>query len=175
MGLTVANLRGGKLGLTLFLVSDAFTFAALLAAYWYLRTENASWPRPFGLDTVGFGLLMTLCLLAGSFAMLRATRTGGRRWTLLAIAGGVAFLVLHASEWRKLWPVDGMTPFQATFFALTGFHMAHVVAGVVYLGILAARRPGREQVQMGGLYWHFVDAVWLVLFASLYLTSVRLA
>ena len=112
-----ADLRGKKLGMALFLVSDAFTFTALLLAYWYLRIANAHWPQPFGGASLLFAILMTLCLLTGSFAMVKASR-GAHRWIRLAIGCGVAFTGLHLFEWLRL-PGAGMTPFRATFFALT--------------------------------------------------------
>jgi cytochrome c oxidase subunit 3 len=119
---------------------------------------------------------------------VRAARRGdvGRtlRWLAATMAGGVAFLVLHLGEWRTLVH-EGMTPrhnpwgdamFGGTFFALTGMHMLHVLCGVIYLGIIAARlRAGRsdaESVEVSGLYWHFVDLVWMFLFPLVYLLSV---
>jgi len=67
--------------------------------------------------------------------------------------------------------------FGATFFALTGLHMAHVASGVIYLGVIASgvrsQRFGPEHVEITGLYWHFVDLVWMFIFPMVYLLSAR--
>jgi len=89
------------------------------------------------------------------------------------------------NEWRMLWG-EGMTPranpwgdpmFGGTFYALTGMHMLHVLTGVVALGVMAARlargRTTSEGIEIAGLYWHFVDLVWMFLFPLVYLISVR--
>ena len=98
--------------------------------------------------------------------------------------GGLAFLVLHINEWRNLiaegvglsqnpW---GVPLFGGTFFTLTGLHMAHVASGVIYLAVIAwgvsTRRYGHDQVEVSGLYWHFVDLVWMFIFPMVYLLSV---
>ena len=100
--------------------------------------------------------------------------------------GGLAFLVLHANEWRLLIE-EGLTPFSnpwgagmfgGTFFTLTGMHMLHVTIGVIYLGIIAGGfRYGKvdaEDVEVSGLYWHFVDLVWMFIFPMVYLLSVKM-
>jgi cytochrome c oxidase subunit 3 len=105
------------------------------------------------------------------------------RYILFTIIGGLAFIVLHANEWMELihsgvglrdnpW---GVPLFGSTFFALTGLHMFHVATGVAYLGVIAAGVPkGRftpEDVEVSGLYWHFVDLVWMFIFPLVYLLS----
>jgi heme/copper-type cytochrome/quinol oxidase subunit 3 len=94
------------------------------------------------------------------------------RWVLATMVGGGAFVVLHMSEWLKLINVEHVTPlnnpwgvplFGGTFFALTGLHMTHVIIGLIYLAIIAqgvARGKFKaEDVEVSGLYWHFVDLV----------------
>jgi cytochrome c oxidase subunit 3 len=182
-----------KLGMWLFLVSDSLTFAAMLFAYAYLRNASAHWPAPFQFfPSIVVATLMTFCLLTSSYTMVRAVRAAHAsdtaaavRWLQATMAGGVAFLALHLNEWRLLWG-EGMTPranpwgdamFGATFFTLTGLHMLHVVTGVVALGAMSLRlRAGRttgEGIEIAGLYWHFVDLVWMFLFPLVYLLSVR--
>ena len=181
-----------KLGMWLFLVSDSLTFAAALFAYAYLRNASPNWPAPFRMTpSILVATLMTFCLLSSSYTMVlavRAARAGAMtravRALVATIAGGVAFLVLHLNEWRMLWH-EGMTPrhnpwgdpmFGGTFFTLTGMHMLHVVIGVVVLGSMAVRlargRTNAEGVEVAGLYWHFVDLVWMFLFPLVYLLSV---
>jgi cytochrome c oxidase subunit 3 len=105
-------------------------------------------------------------------------------WLGATMAGGLAFVVLHANEWRELI-AEGLRPFSnpwgsplfgATFFTCTGLHMLHVTIGVVVLGVIAAgHKKGRypaDYVEIAGLYWHFVDLVWMFLFPMIYLLSI---
>jgi cytochrome c oxidase subunit 3 len=140
---------------------------------------------------------MTLFLLASSFTMVMAVRASAhnrlksaRRWIGATMLGGLAFLVLHLIEWKHLID-EGLRPFRlagdwahrwpespplfgASFFALTGLHMFHVVTGVAYLGVTALRisKTRHEDVEISGLYWHFVDLVWMFVFPLIYLMSV---
>lgn len=187
-----------KLGMWLFIVSDALTFSALLIGYSYLRVSSGQWPTPFKFSpSIIFSTVMTLCLLASSFTMVMAVsasarrdRKKTRRWIMATMVGGLAFLVLHIYEWKHLID-EGLTPkslpaewlerwpnasflFGSTFFSITGLHMFHVFTGVVYLGVIAlrVRRMAHEDVEISGLYWHFVDLVWMFVFPMIYLLSV---
>lgn len=166
------------LGMWLFILSDAFTFAALIAASVYIRLGSGGWPRPFTWSNVAYAFLMTLVLGASSYTMLRAVRTRAQKWLMMTIVLGVAFLALHAYEWSRLIG-EGIKPwsagsFGASFFGITGLHMLHVLAGVILLAIMALgrKRFTAEDVQMSGLYWQFVDVVWLFVFVFLYVLSV---
>ncbi|HYK91716.1 MAG TPA: cytochrome c oxidase subunit 3 [Acidobacteriota bacterium] len=182
-----------KLGMWLFIISDAITFASLLVAYSYVRMASPQWPTPFRLwPSIANATLMTIVLLSSSLTMVMAVRsakTGKRagvvRWLLATAVGGVAFIVLHAREWiglidegvrlfRNPW---GTPLFGGAFFTLTGLHMTHVGIGVIYLSIIAvgqARRKFKpEDVEISGLYWHFVDLVWMFIFPLVYLMSAR--
>jgi cytochrome c oxidase subunit 3 len=187
-----------KLGMWLFIVSDALTFSAILIGYSYVRASSDQWPAPFPFyPSIIFSTVMTLCLLSSSFTMVMAVaasarrdRKGVRRWIFLTMLGGLAFLVLHLIEWKHLID-DGLRPFSlpaewltkwpnasplfgATFFSITGLHMFHVLTGVLYLGVIAlrTRRNTHEDVEIAGLYWHFVDLVWMFVFPLIYLMSV---
>ncbi len=182
-----------KLGMWLFIVSDSLTFSALLVSYSYLRLANENWPTPFHLSSIAMASVMTFCLLSSSLTMVMAVAAGHQdrrkdaaRWIFFTILGGVAFIVLHANEWRGLIR-EGVTPFGnpwgvplfgATFFTLTGLHMLHVTVGVIYLSIVALGfRAGRFtglDVEVSGLYWHFVDLVWMFIFPMVYLMSNRM-
>ena len=182
-----------KLGMWLFLVSDALTFTTLILCYGYVRIGSPAWPHPFTFSPgILFSTLMTFVLLTSSLTMVIAVdamRKGDRRRTALWIAAtilcGAAFIALHMTEWRHLMAEGvtltsnpwGVPLFGAAFFGLTGLHMAHVASGIVYLGVLGTGvRLGRfttEDVEVGGLYWHFVDLVWMFLFPLLYLTAVK--
>ena len=135
-----------KLGMWLFILSDALTFSALLFAYTYLRMANPDWPTPFHLwPSIAVSTLMTFVLLSSSLTMVLAVHNAQHgntkkavRWILATMLGGIAFMVLHANEWRELFH-EGMTlgsnpwgnpMFGATFFTVTGLHMVHVFTGV---------------------------------------------
>lgn len=162
-------------GMWLFVAGDALTFAALLIVYALLRNGAAEWPR---LLSIAPAAGMTAVLMATSFTMWRAECTTGRtsaQWLLATLSGGLVFLALHLAEWRHLL-AGGAGPgnlFGSTFFTITGLHMAHVGVGVVYLAVLAASAArghlSEDSVRAGGVYWQFVDGVWLAVFGSLYL------
>lgn len=178
-----------RLGMWLFVLSDLLTFATILVVYTALRLANPDWPQPFSLyPAIVHATGMTLLLLGSSLTMVWAVaameardRARTVRWLLATIAGGAGFIALHLAEWRHLLHVDRITPsagpFGAVFYAVTGLHMLHVAAGILYLGILAtgvARgRFSAEDVETGGLYWHFVDLVWMFVFPLVYLMAVR--
>lgn len=187
-----------KLGMWLFIVSDALTFTAILIGYSYVRASSEEWATPFKFyPSIIYSTVMTLCLLASSFTMVMAVKAsaaknykGVRRWIFATMLGGIAFLVLHIIEWGHLID-EGLRPnalpkewmaefpnasvnFGAAFFGITGLHMFHVLTGVIYLGVIAlrARRNTHEDVEISGLYWHFVDLVWMFVFPLIYLMSV---
>jgi cytochrome c oxidase subunit 3 len=184
-----------KLGMWLFIISDALTFSALLVAYTYLRLSNPDWPKPFKFTpSIIFSSVMTFCLLSSSLTMVmgvHAMNHGKRKatvgWILATIAGGLTFVILHATEWMHLIVDEHVTPFHnewnvplfgGIFFTLTGLHMTHVIIGVIYLGIIAfAVGRGKfkyEDVEVSGLYWHFVDLVWMFIFPLVYLMSATI-
>lgn len=183
-----------KLGMWLFIISDALTFSALLIAYSYSRVASNDWPLPFHFwPSIVVASVMTFCLLTSSVTMVMAVAAAkqGRigatvRWLLFTILGGLAFIVLHANEWRTLIG-EGLRPFGnpwgsplfgAAFFTCTGLHMLHVTIGVIVLGVIATGfKKGRypaDYVEIAGLYWHFVDLVWMFIFPLIYLMSVPL-
>jgi len=178
-----------KLGMWLFLVSDALTFTTLFLVYTYVRIASPAWPTPFEFSPgILFSSLMTVVLLTSSLTMVLAVKDRERRvrWLLATMFCGAGFIVLHGMEWRHLM-AEGVTLssnpwgeplFGAAFFGLTGLHMAHVASGVVYLGVIAAGvsrgKFSEEDVEVSGLYWHFVDLVWMFLFPLVYLTAVKL-
>ena len=181
-----------KLGMWLFILSDSLTFSALLIGYSYVRVASRNWPTPFHFyPSVVMATAMTLLLLSSSLTMVmavgaahRGDRRGAVKFIWLTIAGGLGFIVLHVNEWLglihegvRLWQNPWGTPlFGATFFTLTGLHMTHVATGVIYLAVIAAGvgrgRYHGEDVEVSGLYWHFVDLVWMFIFPLVYLLSV---
>ncbi len=181
-----------KLGMWLFIVSDAITFSALLIAYSYVRVASRAWPMPFPASSIANATVMTGVLLSSSLTMVmavRAAKMANRKavvgWLLATMLGGIAFDVLHLREWGglieegvRLFKNPWGTPlFGASFFGLTGLHMTHVTVGVVYLGVVAAgfakSKFTSEDVEVSGLYWHFVDLVWMFIFPLVYLMSAK--
>lgn len=181
-----------KLVMWLFIISDAVTFAAILFAYGYLRNASPNWPQPFKFSpSIVNVMLMTLILVTSSLTMLIATRAAksadkprALRWTLVTVAGGVLFALLHIREWLGLikegvrlfenpW---GSPMFGATFFAITGLHLTHVLGGVIALTVVAlGYKRGRynaDDIEIWSLYWHFVDLVWMFVVPMVYLLNV---
>jgi cytochrome c oxidase subunit 3 len=183
-----------KLVMWLFIVADAATFGALLFGYGYLRVGSANWVRPFRFfPTILNGLVMTVVLLTSSLTMLAAVgaaqagrRSAAVRWLGVTALLGAVFAALHLREWFNLFsegwspsanPTGGPALFGGTFFGITGLHLLHVLCGVVALLVVAlAFRRGRlepSHIETTGLYWHFVDLVWMFVFPLVYLMNAR--
>ncbi|HXY03908.1 MAG TPA: cytochrome c oxidase subunit 3 [Terriglobales bacterium] len=182
-----------KLGMWVFIVSDACSFAAFLFAYGYMRVGAPVWGTPFGFSSILNGVVMTAVLLSSSLTMLAAThasQTGEKasagKWLGITMLLGTIFAALHLREWFKLiaegWrlfynPAGGAAQFGAAFFSVTGLHLTHVVTGVIVLAFIArGYRQGRydeTHVETAGLYWHFVDLVWMFVFPLMYLMNAH--
>ncbi len=181
----------GKLGMWIFLAGDAMGFGTLLASYGAIRAGSADWPLPSKVLGIQLTALMTFLLICSSVTMVKALDAirrsdvpGAKRFLLMTIGGGLMFLGLQAYEWTHLiegglkvfgnpW---GATLFGASFFIITGFHGLHVTGGVIYLSVIlaaVARIRNTEYTYMiteiAGLYWHFVDLVWIMVFTFVYL------
>jgi cytochrome c oxidase subunit III len=171
------------LGVKLGILSEVMLFGALFAAYFVIRSESGGWP-PHGQERPELILpgLNTLLLISSSVTMqwaVRAIRHGrvptmrlGLRLTLLL---GSIFIVIQAYEFATNGFGLDAGVFGSTFYTLTGFHGAHVLAGLGLIGVVATRaRRGlvsaehRTALEAASYYWHFVDAVWVVLFSSVY-------
>jgi len=182
-----------KLGMWIFLVSDACTFSAFLFAYGYMRIGAPVWGTPFGFSSILNGMVMTAVLLSSSLTMLAAVRAAQageiasvRKWMGATMLLGTTFAVLHLREWSNLigegWrlfynPTGGAAQFGATFFSVTGLHLTHVVTGVIALAfVVRGYNQGRydqSHVETAGLYWHFVDLVWMFVFPLMYLMNAH--
>jgi len=181
-----------KLVMWLFIISDACTFGAVLFAYGYIRNSAADWPLVFEAASIWNALLMTFILVTSSLTILLAVRAAQSddraatfRWTMITAAGGILFALLHIREWMSLisqgvrlfqnpW---GAPMFGATFFSVTGLHMAHVIGGVVALIVVGVGyKTGRyatKHVEIWSLYWHFVDLVWMFVVPLIYLLNMK--
>ncbi len=189
----------GKAMMWIFLLSDTFVFSCFLVGYMKVRiSTTVVWPLPtevFALTVAGVSVpllliaIMTFILITSSGTMALAVNMGYRgnkkATALLMLATallGASFVGMQMFEWSKLIE-DGVRPwgnpwgaaqFGSAFFMITGFHGFHVSCGVIYLAIIAYKvyQGHYEQydvVEIAGLYWHFVDLVWVFIFAFFYL------
>ncbi len=181
----------GKLGMWAFLAGDAMTFGALLAGYGAMRAGSIDWPVPQKVLGIQLTAVMTFLLICSSVTMVKGLSAikhdnlkGMVKYLGLTILGGAAFLGLQAYEWTHLIH-QGLTLshnpfgnylFGTTFFTITGFHGAHVTGGVIYLSVIVIngiRHKYTSQkanlVEIAGLYWHFVDLIWILVFTFVYL------
>jgi cytochrome c oxidase subunit 3 len=176
----------GKLGMWNFLAADAMTFGGLLAGYGALRYGDPSWPVPTDILGIPLTAFMTFLLICSSVTMvesLAGMRQGNQqkcvRFLALTVLGGICFLSLQAYEWTHLIQHGesiAKNNFGATFFILTGFHGMHVFSGVVYLSVILIRAAlgkysadNSNEIEIAGLYWHFVDLIWILVFTFVYL------
>jgi cytochrome c oxidase subunit 3 len=172
------RLRTARIGLWLFIVSDAFVFAGLLVTRFYLLGETRPHLEQF------VGLIVTSVLLISSFFMNRAevqisqgNRKGFVTSMLITITLGIIFLVgVVGVEWQiaPFRPSDGAEG--AVFYMMTGMHAFHVLTGVIFLvivlrnGMRGLYTPERHwAVEAAANYWHFVDLVWIFFYPALYL------
>ena len=179
-----------KLAMWLFIIADTMTFAGCLVAYGFLRNGTANWPRPF--ESITNVAVMTFILLTSSLTMLiglRAAAAGDKstafRWIMITAVLGIVFAGLHIREWMALIS-EGMTLsrnpwgsglFGTAFFSITGLHLTHVVCGIVALLAVGIRYKGgrynADDVEVLGLYWHFVDLVWMFVVPLVYLLNLK--
>ena len=179
----------GKVGMWIFLATDAMGFAGMWAAYGVLRARALTWPDPADRLAIPLAAAMTLALLTSSLTVLlalAAARVGrasaARGWLALSVLCGLGFLGGQAVEYRRLLqgtPRMGLTTdlYASTFYAITGFHGLHVLVGLLILLGVAAR--GRRAplwpstLEVAALFWHFVDFAWVPIFTFLYLVPAR--
>lgn len=177
-----------KLMIWVFIVTDALLFAGFLSGYGFLRLASPTWPDRAHVFDLHLIAAMTFVLISSSATMASAVAAVQRsdhkmlvRFLVLTAIGGACFLGMQAYEWTNLIR-EGATPFSnpwgvpvftACFFLITGFHGTHVLTGVILLAITALRSANGKStangVEVAGLYWHFVDLVWVFIFTLFYL------
>ncbi len=176
----------GKFAIWLFLATEVMFFTGLIGTYIVLRWGTDAWPDPSERLNVPITALNTFFLICSSATMVKAVeasmrgeRGGILRWLGLTILIGSVFVGIQAYEYRELLH-EGRLPnldiFYSTFYAMTGFHGLHVTGGViwllvVWLAVLFGKlKPDHYmRIELAGLYWHFVDLVWVLLFTIVYL------
>jgi heme/copper-type cytochrome/quinol oxidase subunit 3 len=180
------NFETAKLAMLVFIASEAVFFAFLIAAYVYYSGATVHGPQAGNSLDPPRTLLFTVCLLASSGTLWMAerrlsagSRKGFKAWLGATVVLGTVFLTGQAVEYAGLISKN-ITParnlFAATFFTLTGLHGLHVLCGLLALSTLlllaSMNRFGEKAVSGVGaisLYWHFVDAVWVLIFSLVYL------
>lgn len=175
-----------KLAMWIFIGSECMFFGSLIATYLAYEGRSLTGPTPREILNIPLTSVSTFVLLMSSLAMVlfldavqRDARTAAKGWTAAVIGLGGLFLAGQAYEFNHFYH-QGLTLqqnlFGASFFVLTGFHGAHVTVGVIWMTTLLVLqflgRLGPERsldVEVAGLYWHFVDVVWIVIFTVVYL------
>jgi cytochrome c oxidase subunit III len=180
----IERLSAGRVGMVGLIVAEASLFAVFVVAYLYDLGKSLSGPAPR--EVLSVPVVGTVCLLSSSVTValaVRAVRQGavGRSgvWLLATVVLAVAFLTDTAIEWARLITREGLTIgtnlFGTTFYALLGLHASHVILGTIGLALVGvfawtrALRPAHtERVELVSWYWHFVDAVWIVVLTVVY-------
>ena len=176
-----------KLGLWVFLASEILIFGSLIIAYVYVRANSSSWPIATQTHNVLLGMTNTIILLTSSLAMITALysiRSGNVKGLKICLGGtlalGFAFLGIKLGiEWPALihsgFTINSGLP-ASSYYVLTGLHAMHVAVGLVAIGYLMIRTfsggftsTKHVAIENVGLYWHFVDIVWMILFPLFYL------
>jgi len=174
----------GKVAMACLIVAESAIFTIFVVAYLYYLGKSAAGPAPA--QVLETPIFYTVCLLSSSFTIHRAAKLleRGRRdrflvWWLLTIVLGGLFLFGTGREWHRLIYEHGLTIstnlFGTTYYSLVGLHATHLVAGlgmlVIVLRFAATGRVAQEhsaRIEVISMYWHFVDAVWVVVFIVVY-------
>ena len=191
-GMQVYNL---KLGMWIFLLSEVMFFTSLIGSYIILRFAHPEhWAEPGVVLAVPLTAVNTFLLICSSVTMVKAfaaieqgDQKGLKLWLLATIIIGASFVGIQFFEYTKLvhegfvpnfaaYTAEGANLYGATFYLMTGFHGAHVTIGVLCLSFVLFRAmkgaytaESYGGVEIIGLYWHFVDLVWILLFTIVYL------
>jgi heme/copper-type cytochrome/quinol oxidase subunit 3 len=183
---TTTGLPNTKLAMWLFLASDCLFFGALISSYLLYRGASTQGPFPKDVFDIPYTSVSSFVLLGSSLTMVLALAAAQRRdfgrmriWLLATAMLGMTFVggqVYEFTAFHKEGLSLSSNLFGSTFFVLTGFHGAHVVIGILMLLSLvsfsyADKLPEDASfpVEMVGLYWHFVDIVWIIIFTVVYL------
>lgn len=182
------GLYNGKLGIWLFLASEVMLFGALFSSLILLRSGAATWPHGWKLLNVPLATLNTFVLISSSVTVIMAwasLRLGNlkkaRIYLGLTLLCGLGFMIIKTIEYTtkfKAGHFPSTDNFYATYFLMTGLHGLHVLGGMVVFAYFMGpgakmwqHEPERytNRIEIVGLYWHFVDLVWIFLFPTLYL------
>jgi cytochrome c oxidase subunit 3 len=175
----------GVVGMTCLIIAESAIFTIFVVAYLYYLGKDISGPTPR--QVLELPILNSICLLSSSATItiaVRSLRKGDTKrfsfWWMLTIALGAYFLLGTGREWRHLIYDKGLTLqtnlFGTTFYSLVGLHASHVVVGLLALLIVmgfamtgSVKQEHVERTHVLALYWHFVDAVWIVVLTVVYI------
>lgn len=178
-----------RFGFWIYIMSDVMLFAALFATYMILRHNTAGGPGTADIIEPPYVLVQTVLLLASSFTValamlaLKHRKTTAMKWWLVATGLlGTGFLAMEINEFAKL-ALEGHTPatsaFLSAFFTLVGTHGAHILVGLTWLAVLGwliAKRGVTRHIErklgLFALFWHFLDIIWIFIFAVVYMYGV---
>ncbi len=182
------GLFNAKLGVWLFLASEVMLFGALFSSYVLLREGALTWPHGYEILNIPLATLNTVVLITSSITMVMAWASlkmhdfaKYKRYIGATVLLGFGFLIIKSFEYGAKFAHDigpGDSTFLAIYFTLTGLHGLHVIGGMIVNGYfwgagskMWQSDPERltNRVEVAGLYWHFVDLVWIFLFPVLYL------
>jgi len=181
------SLSRGRVGMACLIVAESAIFTIFVVAYIFYLGKSANGPTPA--QVLALPIVNTICLLLSSVTITCAVRALGRAggfkfgaWWFATIALGIYFLIGTGREWMRLINEKGLTIstnlFGTTFYSLVGLHASHVLVGlaallvVLILALRGAVHPKHaERVEVLALYWHFVDAVWVVVFTVVYIVG----
>jgi heme/copper-type cytochrome/quinol oxidase subunit 3 len=186
-----SNLEANQLGVLIFVTSEAVFFLTLIVTYISYRPQYVALRgiTPQEALNVPLTSVFTVFLLSSSLTMALATGRLGRddlggatRWLVTTVLFGAIFLVGQGYEYYHMYSEQirlGSNLWTSTFFTLTGFHGLHVVIGLIAIATSIAiirltpgPRPGARTLESVSLYWHFVDAVWVIIFPTVYLWTL---
>jgi len=181
------GIPNGKLGTWLFLASEVMLFATLFTSYIVLRVAAPSWPRGWDVLNVPLATLNTFILITSSVTIVMAhakvlekDKAGFRRYMFFTLLLSFGFLIVKSFEYASKFQhhhYPATSIFYAIYFTTTGLHGIHVIGGILFNAGLMIWGAGdgwedplfAGRVEYAGLYWHFVDIVWIFLFPALYL------
>ncbi|MGZ5050770.1 MAG: cytochrome c oxidase subunit 3 [Methylobacter sp.] len=175
---------GGWWGMLALIATEGSLFAYLLFSYFYLMSQTEQhWPPeglpPLLVPGVNTAILIvsSVCVWASELSLRRSRQGWSFAWMVLAQVLGILFVVIQFGEWSKKSYGIATHLYGSLYFTITGFHLVHVLVGLVvlmalmvWIGLGYFDRRRYAAVTIGGMYWHFVDVVWLFVFSTLYLT-----
>lgn len=182
---SISRRANGWFGVMALIATEGSLFGFLLFSYYYLAVQHGPDWLPSSLPAFRLALPNTILLLASSFVAWRGERAVRRGapsllaalWLAGAAVMGAIFVFVQTREWASKTFTITTSSYGSLYYTITGFHMAHVVVGIAVLLALALwsalgyfDRGRSAQVNIGVIYWHFVDAVWLAVFFTLYVT-----
>jgi cytochrome c oxidase subunit 3 len=179
-----SRVDAGTLGMFLFIASEVMLFGSFFTAYFFIRVVNHEpWPPPQFHLPVFVAFVNTAILVTSSFTMhwalqsiKRGNRAGLQAGMVLTFLMGLTFLLTQVTEYARVGfaPHDGA--FGTIFYCLTGLHGAHVFVGLTILLFITIRSfrghfspEHHHGVEIGGIYWHFVDVMWIVVYSTIYI------